>query len=88
MLRKVSDFYNPGLWEKFMSFVGSKWIFASEYIKYDDTYHVIFSSKYKTIKSKCPKACNRTVWHSVTVVQLFYISGKSRGETDPRWCIF
>ena len=47
----MDAFYNGGLWENSLSFVGSCWNFGSDYIKYVDAYHVSCSSK-KTSNKK------------------------------------
>ena len=39
---KVGDFYNGGLWGKYLSSVGSSWNFVPGYIKNVDTYHESF----------------------------------------------
>ena len=41
----MGDFYNGGLWGKYLSFVGLSWNFVPGYIKNVDTYHESFSSK-------------------------------------------
>jgi len=48
---KVGDFYNGGLWEKFLIFVGSSWHFVSGCIKNVDTHNEVSVQK-KTSNEK------------------------------------
>jgi len=73
----VGDFYNGGLWGKYLSFVGSCWNFVSGCIKNIDTHHERFSycqkkSLWQTYM-KCTVALNIWKTHNSDICSLGYM---------------